>query len=113
MLIYDLVGLLEFLTNLIGLPFLSVLIGFFILVVELFLLGLLMLMAVWRIRKELINLNCKIDLLTQPSKIESEKETEKEPQKEFGQDSKNELEKEPEAQADNELEKGKYRYKWK
>ena len=75
--------------------------------------GLLMLMAVWRIRKELINLNCKIDLLTQPSKIESEKETEKEPQKEFGQVSKNEVEKEPEAQDDNELEKRKYRYKWK
>jgi hypothetical protein len=104
MLISDLIGVLEALATLIGLPFFTVLMGFFILTVELFVLGVFMLFAVWRIRKEMINMNRKIDLLVQSP----EKEPEKEPVKE----SPKESEKEPEKQPDNELKKKKYRYKW-
>ena len=113
MVISDLIGILEFLANLIGLPFLSVLIGFFILSVELFLLGLLMLLAVWRIRKEMINLNRKIELLSHPPENGLEIEPNKETNKEFGKETKKEIEKETDAQPDNELGKKKYRYKWK
>jgi hypothetical protein len=113
MVISDLIGILEFLANLIGLPFLSVLIGFFILSVELFLLGLLMLLAVWRIRKEMINLNRKIELLSHPPENGSKIEHDKEIEEEFGKETRNEIKKETEAQPDNELGKKKYRYKWK
>ena len=113
MLTSDFIGILEFLANLIGLPFLSVLIGFVILAIELFLLGLLMLIGVWRIRKEMINLNRKMDLLTQMSENGSEVEPQKETEKEFGRESKNKIETETEASSDTELEKKKYRYKWK
>jgi hypothetical protein len=113
MLISDFIGILKFLANLIGLPFLSVLIGFFILSVELFLLAFLMLLAVWRIRKEMINLNRKIEVLSHPPENGSEIETDKETEKGFGKESKNEIEKEIEAQPGHELGKKKYRYKWK
>lgn len=111
MVISDLIGILEFLANLIGLPFLSVLIGFFILSVELFLLGLLMLLAVWRIRKEMINLNRKIELLSHSPENGFEIEPGKETKQEFEKEAKNEIE--TEAQPDKELVKKKYRYKWK
>ena len=93
MLISDLIGALEALATLIGLPFFTVLMGFFILSVELFVLGVFMLFAVWRIRKEMIVMNRKIDLLVELPDKESQKESEEE------------LEKEPE--------KKKFRYKWK
>ena len=109
MLISDLIGALEALATLIGLPFFAVLMGFFILSVELFVLGVFMLFAVWRIRKEMIYLNRKIDLLAQQHekepKNEIEKESEKGPDKESQKESEEELEKEPE--------KKKFRYKWK
>ncbi len=105
MLISDLIGALEALATLIGLPFFTVLMGFFILSVELFVLGVFMLFAVWRIRKEMIYLNRKIDLLVELPEKEPEKESEKEPVKESQKESEKEPEKEPE--------KKKFRYKWK
>ena len=101
MLISDLIGALEALATLIGLPFFTVLMGFFILSVELFVLGVFILFAVWRIRKEMIYLNRKIDLLAQQHEKEPKKEIEKE------------IEKEPEKKPENESEKKKFRYKWK
>ena len=113
MLISDLIGALEALATLIGLPFFTVLMGFFILSVELFVLGVFILFAVWRIRKEMINLNRKIDLLAplleKGSEIESAKEPKNELKKGSGKESERELEKKPE----KEPEKKKYRYKWK
>ncbi len=105
MLISDLIGALEALATLIGLPFFTVLLGFFILAVEPFVLGVFMLFAVWRIRKEMIYLNRKIDLLVELPEKEPEKESEKGPDKESQKESEEELEKEPE--------KKKFRYKWK
>jgi len=85
------------LANLTGLPFFIVLMGFFIVIVELFILGVIMLFAVWRIRKEIIDLNRKIDSFARSP----EKEPEKEPEGEI------------EAASEKETEKKKYRYKWK
>jgi hypothetical protein len=79
--------------------------GFFILAIELFGLGVFMLFVVWRIRKEMIVMNRKIDLLLQPPEEEPEKEPEKGPDKESQKESEEQLEKEPE--------KKKFRYKWK
>ena len=101
MLIWDLIGALEDLATLIGLPFFTVLLGFFILALELLVFGVIILFAVCRIRKEMIDMNRKIDLLVQPP----EKEPEKEPVKESPKESEKEPEKEPK--------KKKYRYKWK
>ena len=101
MLISDLIGALEALATLIGLPFFTVLMGFFILSVELFVLGVFMLFAVWRIRKEMIYLNRKIDLLAQQHEKEPKNEIEKE------------IEKKPEKKPEKEPEKKKFRYKWK
>ena len=101
MLIWDLIGVLKDLATLIGLPFFTVLLGFFILALELFVFGVIVLFAVCRIRKEMIDMNRKIDLLVELPEKEPEKEYEKGPDKE----SEEELEKEPE--------KKKYRYKWK
>lgn len=109
MLFSDLIRILKDLATLIGLPFFTVLMGFFILAVELFILGVFVLFAVWRIRKEMINLNRKIDLLAPPLEKGSEIECAKEPKKESGKESERELEKKPE----KEPEKKKYRYKWK
>jgi hypothetical protein len=109
MLISDIITALKDLATLIGLPFFTVLMGFFVLAVELFGLGVLMLFVVCRIRKEMINMNRKIDLLIQLPEKEAEKGPDKESQKESGE----ELEKEPEKQPDNKLKKKKYRYKWK
>jgi hypothetical protein len=97
MLISYIIDAFKDLSRLTGLPFFIVLMGFFIVIVELFILGVIMLFAVWRIRKEMIDLNRKIDLLAQPP----EKEPEKEPERELEEES----EKEPE--------KKKYRYRWK
>ena len=97
MLISDIITALKDLATLIGLPFFSVLLGFFILMVELFGLGVLMLFVVWRIRKEMIVMNRKIDLLVELP--------EKGPDKESQKESEEELEKDPE--------KRKFRYKWK
>jgi hypothetical protein len=105
MLISDIIGALEALATLIGLPFFTVLVGFFLLALELFVLAVIILLAVWRIRKEMIYLNRKIDLLVQPP----EKEPEKEPVKESPKESEKETEKEPK----KEPEKKKFRYKWK
>jgi hypothetical protein len=85
------------LARLTGLPFFIVLMSLFIVIVELFILGVIMLFAVWRIRREMIDLNRKIDLLAQPP----EKEPEKEPDREIEEAS----EKEPERK--------QYRYRWK
>ena len=85
------------LANLTGLPFFIVLMGFFIVILELFILGVIMLFAVWRIRKEIIDLNRKIDSFARSP----EKEPEKEPEGEI------------EAASEKETEKKKYRYKWK
>jgi hypothetical protein len=93
------------LISVIGWPFFIVLMGFFLLALELFVFGVIILFAVWRIRKEMINLNRKIDLLAQPHEKEPEKESEKGPNKEYQKESEEELEKEPE--------KKKFRYKWK
>ena len=101
----DIIGLLEALATLIGLPFFTVLVGFFLLALELFVLGVIILFAVWRIRKEMIVMNRKIDLLVE--------QPEKEPVNESQKESEKELEKEPEKLPDNELKKKKYRYKWK
>jgi hypothetical protein len=113
MLVSDLITALKDLATLIGLPFFTVLMGFFILAVELFVLGVFVLFALWRVRKEMINLNRKIDLLAPPlekgSEIESAKEPKNEIKKESGKESERELEKKPE----KEPEKKKYRYKWK
>jgi hypothetical protein len=97
MLISDIISALKDLATLIGLPFFTVLLGFFILAVELFGLGVLMLFVVWRIRKEMIVMNRKIDLLVELP--------EKGPDKESQKESEEELEKDPE--------KRKFRYKWK
>ncbi len=97
MLISDIIAAVKDLATLIGLPFFTVLLGFFILAVELFGLGVLMLFVVWRIRKEMIVMNRKIDLLVELP--------EKGPDKESQKESEEELEKEPE--------KKKFRYKWK
>ena len=113
MLFSDLLRALEDLATLIGLPFFTVLMGFFILAAELFVLGVMVLFALWRVRKEMINLNRKIDLLFPPLKkgpeIESTKETQNELKKESGRGSERELEKKPEKESENK----KYRYKWK
>ena len=105
MLISDLIGALEALATLIGLPFFTVLMGFFILSVELFVLAVFMLFAVWRIRKEMIDMNRKIDLLVELPEKEPEKESEKGPDKESQKESEEVPEEEPE--------KKKFRYKWK
>ncbi len=91
MLISDIIAAVKDLATLIGLPFFTVLLGFFILSVELFGLGVFMLFVVLRIRKEMIDMNRKIDLLVQPP----EKEPEKEPVKESPKESEEELENEP------------------
>ena len=117
MLFSDLISALEDLATLIGLPFFTVLMGFFILAVELFVLGVFVLFAVWRIRKVMINLNRKIDLLAplleKGSEIESAIEPKNELKKESGKESERELEKKPEEEPEKEPEKKKYRYKWK
>jgi hypothetical protein len=113
MLISDLIGILEFLANLIGLPLLSVLICFFILALELFVLGIIFLFAVWRIRKEMIDMNRKIDLLAQPPQKESKKEPDHKPDQELMKVSDNESDNEPEAHSEKVLKKKRYRYKWK
>jgi hypothetical protein len=105
MLLSDIITALKDLSTLIGLPFFTVLMGFFVLAVELFGLGVLMLFVVCRIRKEMINMNRKIDLLVQLPEEEGEKEAEKRPDKESQKESEEELEKE--------LGKKKFRYKWK
>jgi flagellar biosynthesis component FlhA len=97
------------LASLTGLPFFIVLMGFFIVTVELFLLGVIMLFAVWRIRKEIIDLNRKIDSFARPP----EKEPEKEAEREIEAASEKESEKEIEAASEKETEKKKYSYKWK
>lgn len=101
MLISDFIGILEYLTNLIGLPFFSVLMGFLILALELFVFGVIILFAVRRIRKEMIGMNRKIDILIHLAEKEPAKKPVKESQIEPGK----EPEKEPESK--------KYRYKWK
>ena len=73
------------------------LMGFFIVIVELFILGVITLFAMRRIRKELIGLNRKIDLFAQPSEQRPEKGPERK--------SEELSEKDPE--------KKKYRYRWK
>jgi hypothetical protein len=105
MLFSDLISALEDLATLIGLPFFTVLMGFFILAVELFVLGVFVLFAVWRIRKEMINLNRKMDQLVRLS--------EKKPEKESEEESEKEPRKVPEEEPKKEPEKKKYRYKWK
>jgi hypothetical protein len=105
MLFSDLISALEDLATLIGLPFFTVLMGFFILAVELFVLGVFVLFAVWRIRKEMINLNRKMDQLVRLS--------EKKPEKESEEESEKEPRKVPEEEPEKEPEKKKYRYKWK
>ena len=105
MLVSDLITALKDLATLIGLPFFTVLMGFFILAVELFVLGVFVLFAVWRIRKEMINLNRKMDQMVRLSGKNSEKEPEKE--------SKKEPRKVPEEESEKEPEKKKFRYKWK
>ena len=101
MIISDFIGILEYLTNLIGLPFFSVLMGFLILALELFVFGVIILFAVRRIRKEMIGMNRKIDILIHLAEKEPAKKPVKESQIEPG--------KEPE----KETESKKYRYKWK
>jgi len=109
MIISDIFGALEALANLIGLPFFAVLMGFMLLSIELFVLTVFMLFAVWRIRKEMINMNRKIDLMVQPSAKGAEIEYEKGLETASGKDLRKETEKQP----DNEIKKKKYRYKWK
>jgi hypothetical protein len=105
------------LISLIGWPFFTVLLGFVILIVELFVFGVLMLFTVLRIRKEMINMNRKMDRLVQLSEKKPETETGKEPQKESQKEPRKEPEieqgKQPEAEYEKEHEKKKYRYKWK
>ena len=117
MLFSDLIRALKDLATLIGLPYFTVLMGFFILTVELFVLGVFVLFAVWRIRKEMINLNRKFDFLAQSmekgSEIESAKEPKNELKKESGGEYDNEPENEPDKKPEKEPEKKKYRYKWK
>jgi hypothetical protein len=109
MLISYIIDAFKDLSRLTGLPFFIVLMGLFIVIVELFILGVIMLFAVWRIRKEIIDLNRKIDLLAQPP----EKEPDKEPEREIEAASEKESEKEIEEASEKETEKEKYRYKWK
>jgi hypothetical protein len=109
MIFSDIIGVLEALATLIGLPFFAVLVGFFFLAAELFVLGVIILIAVWRIRKEMINFNRKIDLLVE----QPEKEPGKEPVNESQKESEKDLVKEPEKLPDNDFKKKKYRYKWK
>jgi ABC-type nickel/cobalt efflux system permease component RcnA len=97
------------LANLIGLPLLSVLMGFFILALELFVLGIIILFAVWRIRKEMIDMNRKIDLLAQAPQKEFKKEPSHKPDQELMKVSDNESE----AHSEKVLKKKRYRYKWK
>jgi choline-glycine betaine transporter len=99
MLVSDLITALKDLATLIGLPFFTVLMGFFILAVELFVLG----------RKEMINLNRKMDQLVRLSEKKPEKESEEESKKE----PRKVPEEEPEKEAEKEPEKKKFRYKWK
>ena len=113
MIFSDLIRLLEAFATLIGLPFFTVLMGFFILAVELFLLGVFVLFAVWRIRKEMIHVNRKIDLLVETSAQESEKKAEKDSVNKSPKESEEEFEKEPQNRSDDKLKKKKYRYKWK
>ena len=109
------------LASLTGLPFFIVLMGFIIVIVELFILGVIMLLAVWRIRKEIIDLNRKIDSFALPPEKEPEKEpereiegaSEKKPEKEIEAASEKESEKEIEEESEKEPEKKKYRYRWK
>lgn len=113
MIISDLIGSLEALATLIGLPFFSVLVGFFILSIELLVLGIFMLFTVLRIRKEMIVMNRKINLLARPFEKGAEIEFSKEPKNELKKESSQESEREPEKGPKNELKKKKYRYKWK
>jgi FtsZ-interacting cell division protein ZipA len=83
--------------------------GFFILAVELFVLGVFVLFALWRVRKEMINLNRKMDQLVRLSEKKPEKESEEESKKE----PRKVPEEEPEKEAEKEPEKKKFRYKWK
>ena len=109
MLVSDLITALKDLATLIGLPFFTVLMGFFILAVELFVLGVFVLFALWRVRKEMINLNRKMDQLVRLS----EKKPEKEPEEESKKEPRKVPEEEPEKEAEKEPEKKKFRYKWK
>jgi hypothetical protein len=105
MLISYIIDAFKDLATLIGLPFFTVLLAFFILIVELFVFGVLVLFAVWRMRKEMIDINRKIELLAKPP----EKKPEKETTKEFEKKPEREIEEAPE----KESEKKKYRYRWK
>jgi hypothetical protein len=101
------------LIRLIGWPFFTVLLGFVILIVELFVFGVLMLFTVLRIRKEMINMNRKMDRLVQLSEKKPEKELQKEPEKESKKEPRKEPERELGKEPEEEHEKKKYRYKWK
>ena len=89
----EIIGAFKDLARLVGLPMFTVLIGFFILIIEIFIFGVLMLFELWRIKEKMIDLNCKTSLPVQSLQNEPENERGKE--------------------IENEPKKKKHRYKWK